>query len=110
MLLIPRDGTIIFGDLIADRSAAAPYKSGPSKAWLEDQKTESASGDAHKPMLSVFVLYGATIIKRIYHCQMCAAASNAVHARITTTKPISTNPVFSAMAHPTSLPTRDTCW
>jgi hypothetical protein len=30
---MPRDGTIIFADLIAKLSA--PYKSGPSKAWLK---------------------------------------------------------------------------
>jgi hypothetical protein len=33
MLLMPRDGTIIFADLIG--KLYAPYKSGPSKAWLK---------------------------------------------------------------------------
>jgi hypothetical protein len=32
-LLMPRDGAIIFADLIGKLNA--PYKSGPSKAWLK---------------------------------------------------------------------------
>jgi hypothetical protein len=33
MLLMPRDGAIIFADLIGKLNA--PYKSGPSKVWLK---------------------------------------------------------------------------
>jgi hypothetical protein len=43
---MPRDGAIIFSDLIGKlrKARRAPYKSGPSKAWLKIKNSNSYAG------------------------------------------------------------------